>query len=228
VAFAFALLVVVALLVRPQEFVPALQSFSVLNLLGVLAMIGVAFELALGKQRLPWSPQLPWLGAFVVWCFLVTVRRVGLEGVEVAWGFVGLSTIFMLVVLSAAGSLRRLRVLAATLVAIGVGLACTCVHQSRQEAQCIAIDTSSVEGDRSGEGVPDGRPCDSAYTCEKEGRPETAYACEKVGLFGTFTEGLRVRWRGTLGDPNELALALGAILPFAFALAADSRRRAIR
>ena len=34
-----------------------------------------------------------------------------------------------------------------------------------------------------------------------------------------------MRWRGTLGDPNELALALGAIMPFAFAFASASRKK---
>jgi hypothetical protein len=220
-----AVLVVVVLLVRPQEFTPALQSFSLLNLVSALAALGVLAEVALAWQRPPWTPQLPWLAGLVAWCFLVTARRVGVSGLPTAWGFIGLSTIFMVVVLSAAGTLPRLRVLAALLVAIGLALSATCIHQSRQEPECIAIDTSSDEGDRSGEGVPEGRSCDSAVGCEAQGKPNTVYACERVGLFGTFTEGLRVRWRGTLGDPNELALALGAIIPFAFALSAETRRR---
>ena len=33
-----------------------------------------------------------------------------------------------------------------------------------------------------------------------------------------------MRWRGTLGDPNELALLLGALLPLAFAFAGEARR----
>jgi O-antigen ligase len=36
---------------------------------------------------------------------------------------------------------------------------------------------------------------------------------------------MRVRWRGTLGDPNELALALGAIMPMAFAFASAARKK---
>ena len=77
-------------------------------------------------------------------------------------------------------------------------------------------------GERSGEGASDGRACDNEYICEAQGKPRTSYACEKVGLFETFTEGQRVRWRGTLGDPNELALLLGAVMPLAFALAGVS------
>lgn len=38
------LLVVFVLLVRPQEFVPALQTFSVLNAVTAVTAVGVAFE----------------------------------------------------------------------------------------------------------------------------------------------------------------------------------------
>ena len=219
------LLVVFVLLVRPQEFVPSLQSFSLLNAVTAITAIGVLAELALGTQRPPWTPQVPWLSAFIAWCFLVTVRRLGLAGLTVAWEAVGLSAIFMMTVVAAAGTFARWRTIALALVAVGTLIACVCIHQAQQPAECIAIDTSSVGGDRSGEGVPDGRPCDNEYICEAQGRPRTSYACEKVGLFDTFTEGQRVRWRGTLGDPNELALLLGAIMPLAFALASIARSK---
>jgi hypothetical protein len=225
VALFGALLLVVVLLVRPQEFVPALQHLSILDVLAALASIGILIELALGKRSVPWTPQLPWLAAFVAWCFLATVRRLGLEGLSIAWEYVGLSAVFMLVVAFAIGTAADWRSLAATLVVIGFAIALTCIHQGQQQAECIAIDTSSILGERSGEGVSDGRPCDTAFICEREGRFNAAYACEKIGLFGTFTEGQRVRWRGTLGDPNELALMLGCLMPLVFAFAATSRRR---
>jgi hypothetical protein len=227
VAAVGAVLLVLVLLVRPQEFVPALGAVPLLNAVAALAVVGIAVELGMGGQQVSASPQLPWLAAFIGWCFLVTVRRLGLEGLTVAWDFVGLSSIFMLVVTFAAQSLPRWRTLAAALVALGVFFSCTCIHQAHQPAECIAIaiDTSSVEGERSGEGEPDGRACDTAYVCEQQGRARITYACEKVGLFGTFTEGQRVRWRGTLGDPNELAVALGAIMPLPFAFAAGTRKK---
>jgi O-antigen ligase len=224
VAIAGAWLLVFVLLVRPQEFVPSLQSVSLLNVCAGVAMLGIFVELALSKEAWPISPQLPWLGAFVAWCFLVTVGRLGVVGVSAAWEEVGLSAVILLVIAFAAGSMPRWRAMAALLVALGVFLSCTCIHQSRQAPQCIAIDTTASEGERSGEGEADGRDCDNAWICEQQGKPRTAYACEKVGLFGTFTEGLRVRWRGTLGDPNELALALGAIMPLTLAFASGRAR----
>jgi hypothetical protein len=228
VALVGVLLVVFVLLVRPQEFVPALQTFSLLNAVTAITALGVLLQVVLGTQRPPWTPQVPWLLGFLAWCFLVTVRRVGLSGLSVAWEAVGLSAIFMMAVVAAAGSFARWRIVAASLVAVGTLIACVCLHQAQQPAECIAIDTSSAGGDRSGEGTSDGRSCDNEYICEAQGRPRTAYACEKVGLFDTFTEGQRVRWRGTLGDPNELALLLGAIVPLAFALAGIARSKWVR
>ena len=218
-------MVVFVLLVRPQEFIPALQTFSLLNAVTAIAALGIALDIALGKQQAPVTPQTPWLLAFLAWCFFATVRRLGVDGFAVTWGAVGLSAIFMVVVASAASTLSRWRVVAAALVVIGTAIAVTCIDQSRQPPECIVIDTSGVVGERSGEGTPDGRACESEYTCEQQGLPRTSYACEKVGLFETFTEGQRVRWRGTLGDPNELALLLGALMPLTFALASTTRSR---
>jgi hypothetical protein len=225
VALGGLLMVVFVLLVRPQEFVPALQTFSLLNAVTAITAVGVFVEVGLGKQRAPWTPQVPWLAAFLAWCFLVTVRRLGLAGLTVTWEAVGLSAVFMMAVVGAAGTFARWRTVAGALVAVGTLIACVCIHQAQQPAECIAIDTSSLGGERSGEGTSDGRACDNEYICEAQGKPRTSYECEKVGLFDTFTEGQRVRWRGTLGDPNELALLLGAIIPLAFALAGIARSK---
>lgn len=222
-AIAGTLLLVFVSLVRPQEFIPALRPLSILNLCAAIAIAGLIFELAFGKQRPPWTPQLPWLGAFLVWCLLVTTVRAGSEGLTVAWDFVGLSTIFMLLVAFGARTWGRFRAVAAMLVGIGALLCCVCIHQSMQPSECIVINTSA-DMDKAGEGTPDGRACDSNWECERNGKPRTEYQCEKVGLFGTFTTGKRVRWRGTLGDPNELALAIGAVMPFVFAFATVRRK----
>ena len=227
VALFCALLLVFVVLVRPQEFVPALQSLSLLNVVSGFAAIGVAVEQALGDYQAPWSPQFSWLAAFVAWCLVVTERRLGLEGIGVAWESVGLSAIFMLLVAFSVATVARWKALAATLVVIGGLIALTCIHQSLQPAECIEFDTSSSSGESSSDGTPNGRACDNAYVCEQRGKEHAEYACEKVGLFGTFTEGRRVRWRGTLGDPNELALVLGAFMPLSFAFAATSVRHKI-
>ncbi len=88
--------VVFVLLVRPQEFVPALQTFSVLDAVTAITALGVVVEVALGKQKKPLEPadplarRLPSPG-----CFLVTVRRRGLAGFAVAWAGAVLATAIM-------------------------------------------------------------------------------------------------------------------------------------
>jgi len=62
--------------------------------------------------------------------------------------------------------------------------------------------------------------------CGGEGaEPGAEYACEKVGLLGTQSVQGRSRYRGTLQDPNELALVVGIALPLA--LAFYDRRRSV-
>jgi O-antigen ligase/polysaccharide polymerase Wzy-like membrane protein len=221
----FTLLLVFVLLVRPQEFIPQLQSLSLLNVTTGMAGLGILVELAMRKQKSAWSPQLPWLAAFLGWCLLCTVRRVGVrDGWTSTFESVGLSTIFMLVITYSARSFARYRAIAVLLIAISAAISLVCVHQSQQELQCIVLGGTPNSPDKS-EGEPDGRACDTAWVCEKDGKEGASYECEKAGLFGTFTEGQRVRWRGTLGDPNELAVAVGAVLPFVFALQSLSKKK---
>src|SRR4029079_18151040 len=75
------------------------------------------------------------------------------------------------------------------------------------EKQCIGGEESA--GDISG--VPDGRPCELNEECRGAGaEPGFEYRCEHVGFFGTYSIDERVRYRGELHDPNEVALAICA------------------
>jgi O-antigen ligase len=76
----------------------------------------------------------------------------------------------------------------------------------------------------------DGRDCDpeNREVCSAENaEPGADYACERVGLFGTNSDHGRVRYRGTLADPNELSLVIGIAVPFAFAFV-DRKRTLAR
>jgi hypothetical protein len=110
-------------------------------------------------------------------------------------------------------------VLAMVLLVCGVG-----VHQAFAPTGCIMIDGTSV-GHMTG-GTADGRPCDTVRDCYVgEPEPGAEYACEHVGLFGTTSVGGgRVRYRGVLQDPNELALAGSIGLPVAFAFGHVERK----
>jgi len=101
-------------------------------------------------------------------------------------------------------------VLAMVLLVCGVG-----VDQGFAPKGCVVIDDSnSISA-----GIADGRPCEIVHDCYLgDSEPGAEYACEHIGLFGTTSiGGGRIRYRGVLQDPNELALAGAVGLPLAFA-----------
>lgn len=225
VALAGALLLVFTIVFRPEEVFPPLQVLSLPNLTAAIALAGIAYEVFSSRQRVPVTPQLPFVVAFFFWAMAATSLKIGVhDGVQTTWSTVGASGIFMAVIALATRSYARLRALAVLVIALFAVVCAVCIHQSLQPAQCIAIDRS-VEGADASDGTPDGRPCESEYFCDVAGTSRVDYACEKVGLLGTTTEGRRVRWRGTLGDPNELAVFVGTSVPLIFALASTSRPR---
>jgi hypothetical protein len=228
VALAGALLLVFTIFVRPQEFVPGLASVGLLNIAVGVAVLGIVIEGATGKITSWWSPQIPYLVAFLGWCVVCTLIKVGIDPVLDMKSSLGFATVFMIVVMYAGRTFKSFRGLAFLLVGIAVGLSAICIHQGRGEFECILLDLDDegqVAHDES-QGEPDGRACEDHKQCEKDGVPGREYACEKPGLFKTFTVGHgRVRWRGTFADPNELSLAVGAAMSFCFALHASMRQR---
>lgn len=225
VALVGALLLVFTIVFRPEEVFPQLQMLSLPNLTAAIALAGIAYEAVSSRQRVPVTPQLPFVVAFFLWAMVATSLNIGpRDGIQTTWSTVGASGIFMVVIALAMRSYSRLRALAVLVVALFAVVCAVCIHQSLQPAQCIALDRS-VEGADASQGTPDGRPCESEYFCDVAGTSRLDYACEKIGLLGTTTEGRRVRWRGTLGDPNELAVFVGTTIPMIFALASTSRRK---
>ncbi len=223
-----ALLLVFTIFLRPQEFVPALASVGLFNIAVGLAALGVAIEFGTGKIKTAWSPQIPYLAAFLGWCVVSTLLKVGLAAVLDMKASLGFATVFMLVIMYAGRTFTSFRGLAILLVAISVGLSAICIHQGRGDFQCILleeIEPGRGLGDES-VGEPDGRECEDHHQCEKGGLPDGQYVCERPGLFKTFTVAHgRVRWRGTFADPNELAMAVGAAMSFCFAFHASLRRK---
>src|SRR5262249_38240544 len=117
---------------------------------------------------------------------------------------------------------KALEVVAAGVLAINLFLTFIGIHQGFAPQGCVILDPKGV-GDY-GVMKPDGRPCDKREACFGYGaEPGAEYACEHVGLLGTNAVSGRVRYRGILQDPNELSLAIGTSLPFAFVF--FSRRR---
>lgn len=222
-----ALLLVFVVYIRPQEFIPELASLALLNVATGLTVVGVAIDLGRRRIRDLATPQWPWLIGFAGWCVLASFVKLGSAATDELKTTLLFPIVFMLVIMWAARSFGRFRALATLLVLIALWLSTVCAYQGSTGFQCIelAIDpeTGAAYHDES-LGTPDGRSCEDRHECEKEGKGGE-YVCEKPGLFHTFTVGHgRVRWRGTLADPNELSLAIGCGIAFVFAMHARARR----
>ncbi|MGH7437659.1 MAG: O-antigen ligase family protein, partial [Polyangiaceae bacterium] len=134
--------------------------------------------------------------------------------------------VFMLAVMYGAGTLERLRATMGLLLVLGLFVAAVAVHQGASSPVCMASPTDE-DGVRAPDpSTADGRVCGLASDCTEDGRWDDAWACERVGLFGTFSVERRVRWRGQLNDPNELSVFIGAVLPLLIALGLPFRNAA--
>jgi hypothetical protein len=207
-----ALALVVVLLLRPMELWPGFAALHPLEALTALAAAGIAWSALVDRKKLTFSPQLPWLGAFLAIAYATTSIRVGRLGAGMAWSATTLPAIFMVVVAYGIRGIDQLKRFTVTVGVCMTLISAVAVHQGLQPMQCLEIEG---QGDAE-ELVPDGRPCEGVSFCEREGKPGVDYQCERVGAFGTFSTGGRVRWRGQLGDPNELAVFIAAVLPLYF------------
>jgi len=222
-----AVLLVITIFIRPQEFVPGLASLGLLNLTTGLAIVGIAIEFGSGKTKSAWTPQLPYLAMFAMWCFACTLIKVGSGEISHTVQTVLFSTIFMLTIAYAARTFERLIVMATVLFTISMILSVIGIQQSRSEFECIFISAEDARTGDKATGEPNGVGCVlSPRECEEDANRRgveteagSEYLCEKPGPFNTFSIAHgRVRWRGVLADPNELSLAIGAALAFGFAL----------
>ena len=205
---------------RPQEFVVELQSIPFLYLFFGLALFGLAVDVKLRRSQLIAAPQLGWALAFVAWALVTVTIRLPSSTQQAATELAVPFTFFFLLA-QGVQSFRALSMIAGTLLVIVLCLAAVGVHQGLSPFGCFKLDADA----RDASGTFDGRSCEKELDCSAgDSEPDADYVCERVGLFGTSSvaEG-RVRYRGALNDPNELALTLGVGLPFAFAFFARKR-----
>ncbi len=227
----FAIPGIVALVVfiyaRPQEFFERLQVVPLLYVFFGLALYGAIIDVRMGNLRLRSTPQLPWVLAFFVYAAINAFVRAPND----AFGHVsGLAICIALYALVAHGvqTFRGLHVIAGSVLAMVLLVCGVGTHQGFSPTGCVVVD-ESVPGDNA-VGKFDGRPCITARHCYLgDAEPGAQYLCENIGLLGTTSIGRgRVRYRGVLQDPNELALAGGIGLPLAFALGRVPKRTVSR
>jgi hypothetical protein len=224
VSFVATFVLVFLSIFRPQEIWPVLGVVPLLNVFTGLAAVGVVIDIAMAKRTNLYSPQLPFLLIFVLISYTSTIMALGGEGAKLATQNSLIGAAFMLVVMYGARTKGRLVAIVGLVAVLGVFVSGVAVHMGLTcEPQCIEIAADSDTPDN-GIGNPDGRPCEYRGECQKDGRGDVEYVCERVGLFKTMSVERRVRWRGQLGDPNELSVYIGGIIPLLLTLAIAKRR----
>ncbi|MBX3155764.1 MAG: O-antigen ligase family protein [Deltaproteobacteria bacterium] len=194
------------ILARPQEFFPLLQRVPFLHLFTALAVLGWVIDVRLRRTQPVGTPVLPWAIAFLGWAILTVAAVVP----DLMIG----KTIEMVILFALYGTIahgiqkwRTFQVYAAVLMSVMMFIALVCFHQGRSEKQCVG--GQELDGEVAGK--PDGRPCETNETCYgADGEPGLEYRCEYVGLFGTYSQEERVRYRGDMQDPNEVCIAIVA------------------
>lgn len=210
---AFALLLLTY--IRPQEVWPLLGKVPLFDVSFALALLGLALDIRLRLVRPQASPQLYWALGFLGWCLVTGVLFRGDELPTVA---LQLAMIFAFYLVVAAGtqSFRGLSLLAGSTLALTLFLTGIGLHQRAAPLGCLEVDVSSGNELL---GTPDGRSCRERVDCYRgDHEPGAEYACERFGLLGTSTVLGRVRYRGKLQDPNELALVISIAVPLLITL----------
>jgi len=224
----FALPGIVALIVltllRPQEFVDALEGVPLLYIAIALALIGAAVDLATGRATLRPTPITAWALGFVAWAAFTMLL---VSPADLVAGLLRLliGAALCLVIAHAVQTPASIAAVAAVMLGCALALSALGVHQAMSPQECLV---SEEVGWVPTGGVSDGRPCESRAHCYEgpDALHNVTYLCEHVGLFGTTSiDGGRVRYRGELGDPNELALTVGASLPLVYVLRRPSSPR---
>lgn len=194
------------ILARPQEFIPLLQRVPFLHLFTALAVLGWVIDVRLRRLQPVAVPTLPWVIAFLLWAFIGTAVVAPDHLIERG---IELGILFALYGTIAHGvqKFRTFQIIAGTLVTTCMFITVVCFHQGLAAKQCVGGEEQ--EGAVYGE--PDGRICETNESCGgPDAEPGKEYRCEHVGLFGTYSVEERVRYRGELNDPNEVALTICA------------------
>ena len=213
---------IIFILARPQEFFPLLQRVPFLHLFTVFAVIGYIIDIRLRRLLPVATNSLVWVGALLLWAVISSAINTPEAFMS---RLVEMAILFALYGTIAHGiqRFRSFQIVAGVLAATCLFIAAVCAHQGLSPKQCIGGE----EQDGNIEGEPDGRECITAEDCRgPDADPGMEYRCENVGLFGTYSVEGRVRYRGDLKDPNEVALTIcagGMALLIGFAL----RRRGV-
>jgi hypothetical protein len=206
--------------VRPQEFVLVLQKLPLLYIFFAAAVGGLLVDLKL--RLLKPIPARSLLMGTLFYAWVVMTIAVKVPAAAKLASIIEFTIVFVTFVVICQGvqSFRALRVVAGALLFCFLFLTMVGIHQAYAPTGCLMI-----EDYMSRLGVPDGRPCTLPVDCDGvEAEPGEAYDCQRIGLFGTTALNDRVRYRGSLQDPNELATVICGGVALLIGLVAPTRK----
>ncbi len=203
-------------MLKPQEFVPILVGVPIVHIFFVLCLATGALDVMMGQIRLSAAPHVPLTIAYFVWGGLVTlVRSPATFSQEM--GHLGIVLCLFAAAAFLPGTERGIRKVSVAYLLSALFASVVAILQAYAPLGCMMANPTDWEAKDVLEF--DGRACETAIDCRKDPPIWNAnYRCEHVGSFGTSTIGGRVRYRGTLADPNDLSLTAVLALPFAVAL----------
>jgi hypothetical protein len=195
---------------RPHDIFEILKPLS-FNLIAGLLAWGYVMDVKMHFVR-PRGSALLWLGStFFAFCLFSHAVKAS-PSLPVAIPVLGAALLIFLLVSQGLPTFKAVEAVAAVILTITLAIAAIGVHQALAPLNCFSYSqvTRMVESD--------GRTCEDADQCLRGGAPDVRYLCEHGGLFNTISIQGRVRYRGILQDPNELAWAVCMGAPLAFAL----------
>ncbi len=216
-------LLVVFVLARPFDFVPALRAIPFLYGFFALALAGILVDARLGHLDLGRRPPTGWLVALSLWCLVTSFAMAPSVTADTALGLAIVLALYIAVG-HGVGTLRAYEVLAGAMLACLLWIALVCVEERLSDKTCVSVESRE---DHSAMGVSDGRGCATVEECLIDPpEPQALYRCEHQGSLGITTiEHGRVRYIGVLHDPNEAALAVSLGVPLALGFYQRKRTR---
>src|SRR5262249_40999516 len=155
-----------------------------------------------GRIRLRIAPSVTCVALFFLWGLFTTgIKRSDAIGAEA----LALLIVFGMFVIVSLGMSSRsgITLFAVTYLVCALTVTTIAIFQGLSPLGCVLAAPDDWEG--KGELEPDGRSCETQLDCKKDAPvPDGNYLCEHVGPWHTTSIGGRVRYRGSLADPNEL------------------------
>ncbi|WP_428268466.1 O-antigen ligase family protein [Haliangium sp.] len=208
------------LYLRPQEFVPFLTKLPLLYIFFAAAVGGLLVDLKLRLVKPVPARSLLMALAFCGWVILTIAAKVPAAAKLAEIIEFMISFVTFVVIAQGIQSYRALRIVGGALLFCMLFLTVVGVHQANAPTGCLMIENYMQRL-----GVPDGRSCETALDCEGvEAEPGELYDCQRIGLVGTTALNDRVRYRGSLQDPNELATVVAGGVALLIALVTRKRK----